>query len=154
MFRKWDILKYYIEELLKYTHKYRMYYPNTLDTEFKTLFLTPCKLKNKNNILNSWLELIKNLSLINLVKILNTSKFNDIIKNETDFNNIKKIINNSEYKNTKIYNINLIKNKTVQWESKLSKKTIFNELKKNKLNIILPNKIEYTAPFVSHKCKL
>ena len=153
MFKKLSIIKYYIQELLKYTHKYRMYSPNTLDAEFKTRFLTPCKLKNKNNILNSWLEFINNLSLINLVKILDTGKFNDIIENTSEFNNIKKIINKSKYQNTKIYNINLIKNKTVQWD-KLSKKKIFNELKNNKLNIILPDKIEYSAPFVSHKCKL
>jgi len=147
-------IKNYIKELFKYTHVYRQYKPNNLDSEFTDFFLKPCKLKFKKNILYSWLYLINNLTINNINNLLKNNDFN-INYNIHKFNN--KIIN------TKIYNIKFIKNKTKQWDNNLSKTQIFNELSKkqisNKFNnnivdIVLPNKIEYTAPFVSHKCNL
>lgn len=136
-------LKYYIQELFKHTHAYRMYKPDTLDKKFKELFLNPCNLKSNKNILECWLKFVNNLTINKLYKLLLTNKF-DI--------NYKLIQCPNGLINEKIYSVKLIKNKTLQWGN--NKKMIFNELKKNKLNIILPKEIKYKAPFVSHKCKI
>ena len=137
-------IKFYIEELFKHTHAYRMYKPNTLDEEFKRLFLNPCNLKPNKNILESWLKVVNNLTINKLYKLLLTNNF------DIDYRLIKCP---TSLINQKIYSVRLIKNKTLQWEN-ISKKIIFDKLKKNKLNIILPKEIKYSAPFVSHKCKL
>lgn len=141
--KKNNEIKTYIQELFKYTHIYRMYKPSSLEQEFKETFLEPCNLKCKKNILESWLYLVNNLTINKVYKLLDSGIYNNYKQKSCPTSLI----------NEKIYCVKLIKNKTVQWE-KQNKKTIFNKLKKYQLNIILPKKIEYSAPFVSHKCKL
>ena len=155
-------IKKYIEEIFQHTHIYRQAESteiNNLDNSFLNKFMSPCglkyKYKNKNaqNIILSWLDLVNNLIINNINKIL---KKNNLIENskKTDFIKNYKLIKNSE-KIMNIYNIKLIQNETIQWDNKLSKIEISDKLNNNNLlDIILPEKIEYSAPFVSNKCKL
>jgi len=134
-----------IESVFQLTHKYRMY--NAEDSEFDKYFLKTIKLNlNKFHILHAWIHLVNNLT-INNVNILS----------EKLFGKTTPLGDNNKINNIKIYNIKFVPNKTVQWDKKLSKKELFNQMKitkPSKIDIILPNRIEYEAPFVSNKCKL
>lgn len=144
-----------VEEIFKMTHKHRMIIndsnPNiTLEYEFYHIFLKPIGLPEKENILISWLNLVNNLTLNNLIILSNEfSKY---------FKEIKKIPMKDiepKYLSMKLFNIQFIKHKTIQW-SNLTKQEIFNRFinEKYTLDIQLPNEIKYTAPFISQQCKL
>lgn len=145
-----------IEEIFKKTHKHRMLenYSNkniTLEHEFYEIFLKPLNLPQKENILLSWLNLVNSITLQDLIKL--SVQFSNF------FNEIKKISIsniNSRYLSMNLFNIQFIKNNTIQWNNKLSKQQIFDTFKKQKhnLEIILPEEIHYTAPFISKDCKL
>jgi hypothetical protein len=145
-----------IQEIFKLTHKHRMYFNDSnknvsLDDEFYEIFMKPLGMSKKENILLSWIYLVNNLTLEKLIILSN--QFN------VYFNGIKKIPLreiDSRYLNLKIYSIAFFKNITDQWNLNLSKKEIFNILNQHKKNleIKLPNKITYSAPFISEDCKL
>lgn len=143
-----------IVEIFKLTHKHRMYKNEStslsLEKEFYNIFLKPIGLPEKQNILLSWLNLVNNLTLHKL-KILSDELnryFSEILK-------IPIALINNTYSNMKLFNIQFYPNETILW-SNLSKTEIFNNLKTNKknLSIKLPNKIVYSAPFISESCKL
>ena len=150
-----------IEEIFKLTHKHRMIYNDSnksisLEDEFNKIFLLPLKLKEQKNILLSWLYLVNNLNLHNLIILSNEfcKYFNDIsritLKDLDIYENIEK------YLNINIFSVDFFKNETIQWQKDLSKKDIFKYMSQqiNDFKIILPNKIEYKAPFISEDCKL
>ncbi len=151
-----NIVKKNIEEIFKLTHKHRMFYNGkntvvTLEVEFFNLFLKPLNFQSQSNIMLSWLYLVNNLTLINLVILSN--QFSEYFKD------IKKInigMFDEKILNINIFNIQFTRNITDQWSNKYSSKDLFKHLKKNKktLKIDLPNTIKYTAPFISDKCKL
>jgi len=141
-----DKFKNLIEKLFQYTHKFRMYYNDSdysLEEEFETLYLKPVGLKFENNLQTSWLSLINNLNLYNLNILVKHVK----ISKDDIFGKSGISIKNKEY----IYNITFIPNKTIQW-SNTSKDKIFQKLKNCK--ITLPDKIIYSAPFISKDCKI
>ena len=145
-----------IEEIFKMTHKHRMIIndsnPNvSLEYEFYEIFLRPLNLPQKQNILLSWLNLVNSMTLQDLIKL--SAEFSKYFKKIKQIS-IRDI--NSRYLSMKLFNIQFIKNITIQWNDKLSKQQIFNTFKKQKydLKIILPEDINYTAPFISENCKL
>lgn len=150
------LIKNNIEEIVKLTHKHRMYLNEsnkkvTLEYEFNEIFLKPLQISEKENILLTWLHLINNLTLEKLIILSNTLN--------NYFKDIKKIPINlidNKYLNLKIYSIMFFKNNTIQWNRNLSKKEIFDNMLKdsNNFNIELPNEIKYLAPFISESCKL
>lgn len=152
----YESIKFNIEEIFKLTHKHRMVYNEnnknvSLEYEFNEIFLKPLGLQPKKNILLSWLNLVNNLTIKNLIILSNNfSKY---------FKEIKKIpmhIIPDRYLSLKIFSVKFFMNNTVQWDDNLSKDQLFKILKKQKktLNIQLPQEIKYTAPFISEKCKL
>lgn len=151
-----NIIKNNIQEIFKLTHKHRMVYNDSnknvsLEYEFNEIFLKPIQLQQKNNILYSWLNLVNNLTLEKVIKLSN--EFNKYFKN------IQKISTSSidnRYLNINIFSVKFFINKTIQHNPNISKKQLFDILKKNKktLEIILHEQIVYTAPFVSENCKL
>ena len=151
-----NIVKNNIQEIFKLTHKHRMVYNDSnknipLEHEFNEIFLKPAQLQQKNNILYSWLNLVNNLTLEKVIKLSN--EFNKYFKN------IKKIPTSAidnRYLNINVFSVKFFINKTIQHNPNISKKQLFDTLRKNKktLEIILHEKIVYTAPFISESCKL
>ena len=150
-----------IEEIFKLTHKHRMIHndtnPNiTLEEEFNEIFLKPLNLHPQKNILLSWLNVVNNLTLRNLIILSN--QFNKYFKNISKISMKELSINYDINRclNINIFSIDFFKNETVQWNTTLEKEQIFEYMKKHKKNlkISLPNKIEYKAPFISQDCKL
>lgn len=151
-----NIVKNNIQEIFKLTHKHRMVYNDSnknipLEHEFNEIFLKPVQLQQKNNILYSWLNLVNNLTLEKVIKLSN--EFNKYFKN------IKKIPTSSidnRYLNINIFSVKFFIHKTIQHNPHISKEKLFDILKKNKktLDIILPEQMVYSAPFVSENCKL
>jgi hypothetical protein len=150
-----------VEEIFKLTHKHRMIYndsnPNiSLEHEFNEIFLSPLGLRPQKNILLSWLYLVNNLTMRNLVTLSNEfSKYfkavSKISSKELNMNeNIEK------YLNMKLFSIDFFKNSTIQWKSGISKQELFNYMSNHSTNleIGLPSKIQYKAPFISENCKL
>jgi len=146
-----------IEEIFKLTHKHRMYYNDSsknipLEVEFNEIFLKPINLQEQSNILLSWLYLVNNLTLRNLIKLSNElSKYFQGIKNLSKLNK-----DLEKYLDVNIFSITFFKNNTIQWDIRLSKQQIYKELQKSvkSFQIDLPDKIVYKAPFISEKCKL
>lgn len=145
-----------IEEIFKMTHKHRMIIndsnPNiSLEYEFYQIFLKPLDLPQKQNILLSWLNLVNSMTLQNLITLSN--EFSKYFK-EVKQISIRDI--NSRYLSVKLFNIQFIKHITIQWDDRLSKQQIFDTFKKQRytLEIILPEEIQYKAPFISESCKL
>lgn len=150
-----NLVKNNIEEIFKLTHKYRMYYNDTndkinLDIEFNEIFLKPINLIKKENIILSWVNLINNLTLENLIILSN--QFNKYFKN---IKKIKLMKIDYKYLNIKLYTVTFIKNKTAQWDKSLSNIEKFKLISnKKKFKIVLPEEINYKAPFISENCKL
>jgi len=154
-----------IQEIFKMTHKHRMIINDSnpkikLEYEFYQIFLKPLGLPEKENILMSWLNLVNNLTLHDLITLSN--EFNKYFK-EIKKISIKDLVtsesnkaNDSDYLSLKLFNIQFIKHMTIQWNKNLTKQQIFDTFKKQKYNlsIELPPKIQYTAPFISQYCKL
>tara|TARA_A100001015_G_scaffold306025_1_gene399664 strand:+ start:1360 stop:2307 length:948 start_codon:yes stop_codon:yes gene_type:complete len=148
-----------IEEIFKLTHKHRMIYNDSnpdisLEHEFHEIFLSPLGFSSQQNILLSWLYLVNNLTLHNLFTLCNefSKYFKDISKIS-----LKELNDYDEkYLNINIFSIDFFRNGTIQWQTGLSKKEIFKYMSKHSKNleINLPNKIQYKAPFISEKCKL
>ena len=150
--RLFKIIRNNIQEIFKLTHKHRMYYNEpephvSLNFEFNRVFLKPLGMNiyNYENILCAWIDLVNKLTLDKL-KILSNIFFNII--------NIKIIDNDEAIKDLNIFNIFFVKNNTIQWDKKLKDEEIFNKLKEKEIEIELPNKIEYKAPFIKEECKL
>jgi hypothetical protein len=151
-----------IEEIFKLTHKHRMKYNDTnpkieLEKEFNEIFLKPLNLHPQQNILLSWLNVVNNLTLHNLIILSN--QFNKYFTKYISEISIKELSINYDINrclNINIFSIDFFKNETVQWNTRLEKEQIFEYMKKHKKNlkIILPDKIEYKAPFISQDCKL
>lgn len=151
-----NLIRGNIEEIFKLTHKHRMVVNDSnprvsLEKEFDEIFLKPVGLSSKQNILLSWLSLVNNLTLERLI----------ILSNEFSryFKEIKQIplsYVNNRYLKLKIFSIAFFKNKTIQWNTSISKEQLFKTMVKEKkhFQIILPKEIVYSAPFVSEKCKL
>ena len=148
-----------VEEIFKLTHKHRMVYndsnPNvSLEHEFNEIFLSPLGLRSQQNILLSWLYLVNNLTLRNLITLSN--EFSKYFKKVSKIS-LKDINENmNKYLNLKLFSIDFFKNNTIQWKSGLSKDELFKHMSNHSKNlqIELPNKIEYKAPFISENCKL
>lgn len=150
-----------IEEIFKLTHKHRMFVNDannnvSLEDEFNEIFLLPLGLPQKQNILLSWLNLVNNLTLQNLVILSNQFNSNKNFKNIIMKISNDHIKNLHQYLQMKIFSISFFKNQTIQWNSHLSKLEIFQIMTKQskKFQIGLPNEIKYKAPFISENCKL
>ena len=133
-----------IELLFQLTHNYRVYNENT-----KSFFEKFCKPMNINdkNIVICWIKIVNLLTINTIVKLCKT------VAGRNMKDKLKKEIPTSVM-NTKIYNVQFIKNGTIQWNPNLSNSDIFNELKTKKVKIKLPENIKYKAPFISEECKL
>jgi len=147
--KEFNKIKQRVIKIFQYTHLYRISPKHfnsinlnfDLDKNFKMKFLDKLNLKENQNIVYSWINLVNNLTLNNLNKLSETF-------------GMLKIINN-ELLNYKIFNIQFKQNNTIQWNSNLTKYQIFEKLKsKNLLDIKLPEKIEYIAPFISGQSTL
>jgi len=155
----YNALKNNIEAIFKLTHKHRMYINDTnsdilLEDEFNNFFLKPLKIKEDKNILLSWIKLVNSLS-INCINLL-TKQFSSLYKKQLSLVNLN-VSNISDKSDkvlkSKIYSIVFYPNDTIQWKIK-DKNELFNKMSKKTMTIKLPNKIEYTAPFISESCKL
>jgi hypothetical protein len=151
-----NIIQQNIQEIFKLTHKHRMLYNDSnknisLEHEFNEIFLKPISLSSKKNIMYSWLNLVNNLTMEKL--IIHSNEFN---KYFPDIKKIKLGTVNQRYFDINIFSVKFFKNDTIQYNDNLSKQDLFKIMKKSKQNfkIILPEKIEYNAPFISEKCKL
>ena len=132
-----------IELLFQLTHNYRVYNENT-DSFFQN-FCKPINIKD-NNIVMCWIKIVNLLTMNIIVKLCKTV----LNKNISDkFKNVP-----SNIMDTKIYNIQFVKNGTIQWNPKLSNSEIYKHLKSRTVNIKLPENIKYKAPFISEECKL
>tara|TARA_B110000858_G_C17744255_1_gene446475 strand:- start:273 stop:1175 length:903 start_codon:yes stop_codon:yes gene_type:complete len=147
-----DLLKYIknkntkecIEQIFQYTHRYRCFDEDNLINNFKITHLNVLGIEPKEFIVESWLDLVNSITL-NFVALL-CNNLN--IKYKASFG-IRDL-------NKKIFQVQLIKNYSFQWNNQ-SKEKKFEELKlysKLKNNIELPEKISFVAPFVSSSCKL
>jgi len=151
LFKKDKVLHKNVEEIFSMTHKHRMYYNGkasvTLEKEFNEIFLKPVGLSSKSNILYSWLSLVNNLTVQNLIILSN--KFAKYFKEI-------KAINMSKFKtiaNDLILRVDFFQNETIQFNKTLSKEDIFKKLNCN-LRVKLPSKIVYKSNFISKECKL
>lgn len=149
-----------IEEIFKLSHKHRMVINENniktpLEVELNEIFLKPLDLQvehpHRENILLLWLRVINNLTIRNLIIL--SDEFSKYFKQISKLS-VEPYF--EKYLDIKIFSVVFFKNSTIQWDNSLSKKEIFEKLKKSnkKFNIGLPNKIEYKAPFISDKCKL
>ena len=151
-----------IEKIFQLTHKHRMYMNESspdipLKYELNEIFLKELNLTEKDYILYDWLELVNNLTILNLIKLSEKTK-KKIKSKDFIIKKISKTSISDDILKMKIFNISFTKNDTVQWETKYKSKDeiLYQTMSKNKhnLKIQLPSKIEYDAPFVSEKCKL
>lgn len=150
-----------VENIMQLTHKFRMYENDnnvSLETEFNSFFLKHLGLNSEKLIIYNWIKLVNNLDIQKLI-ILNNLCINQFGNNFTTRLNISDFnIKFCNDLNKKIFKISFIKNNTIQWNKYYleNKKELFDILKESKfnLNIKLPNKIVYKAPFISQSCKL
>tara|TARA_B110001450_G_scaffold244155_1_gene256030 strand:- start:76 stop:1002 length:927 start_codon:yes stop_codon:yes gene_type:complete len=145
-----------VEEIFKKTHKHRMIINDSnpkikLEDEFYHLFLKPLELQKQSNILFSWLHLVNSMSLKDLITL--SKEFSKYFK---EIKNMSSIDIETSYMNMKLFNIQFIKNNTIQWNNGISKQQIFDEFinKCDTLYIGLPKTINYKASFISESCKL
>lgn len=151
-----------IEELFKFTHKHRMTENDeglTLELDFYNYFFSDDIsyetfmnnfINKPGGLLNAWLYVVNNLDLNILESYV---KINPYLKKYNILN-----INFCE----PIYNIQLIPNKTIQWDFILNddrtKKELFNILtqqyKSKEFIINLPNTITFDAYFVDDSCNV
>lgn len=145
-----------VEEIFKKTHKHRMIINDsnpkiTLEDEFYYLFLKPLGLQKQGNILFSWLHLVNSMCLKDLIIL--SKEFSKYFK---EIKNMSSIDIETSYIDVKLFNIQFIKNNTIQWNNGISKQQIFDEFinKCNTFYIGLPKTIKYKASFISESCKL
>jgi hypothetical protein len=169
-----------IEKVFQLTHKHRMYQNDSnpeisLKSEFFEFFLKELDLQKKEYILFDWLELVNNLNMFNLDKISKKAQ-QKIQSKEFIIKDLKLSEIPIKIKKMNIFNISFIPNETAQWKKiilnskgktkygkilkygdlKTSDELLYQNLCENKykLEIILPDLIEYNAPFISAECKL
>ena len=151
LFKKNKVLQKNLQEIFRMTHKHRMYYNEqasiTLEKEFSEIFLKPVGLSSKSNLLYSWLSLVNNLTVQNLIILSNNfAKYFKEIK-AVDVSKFKTIANDL------ILRVDFFPNETIQFHKSLSKEDIFKKLNCN-VEIKLPAKIVYKSNFISTECKL
>ena len=148
-----------IEKIFQLTHKHRMYYNDesfSLEDEFNKFFLKPLNLKDDYiNILYAWIDLVNNINILNLYKLMNSfsKEYFKKMKLKELPEEIINDLNDSIFKEY-IYHISFYPNKTIQLNQSLSKQQLVKLLKNKDFKIELPDKIIYKAPFISEKCIL
>lgn len=147
-----SVLKYMTEEiedrielLFQITHNFRVYSQDS--TKFYHNFCKPLGIKDKN-LVKCWVSIVNNLTFNSLKKLSQK-----IIKKDLDILGESEG-DSSKIGNTKIYNVQFIKNETPQWNSKYNNKQIYQVLKSKQFSVNYPKNIKYKAPFISKSCKL
>tara|TARA_B100001093_G_C26746625_1_gene979133 strand:+ start:255 stop:1214 length:960 start_codon:yes stop_codon:yes gene_type:complete len=165
---KFKIILDNIIEIFRFTHLYRLepvnlskekkeYKTISLEKDFKIRFLNTLGIHEGENILYSWINLVNNLTLKNLYILSNlfSPSIEKIKKIPLHYTNGDEISFDLLHK--QIYNIQFVKNETIQWHSingiQKTKLEILEEFKKKQKNKLLkikfPDFINYYAPFIS-----
>lgn len=135
-----DTIEKSIELIFQITHNYRIFNQNC--KPFYEKFCKEFNIKG-DNIVICWIKIVNSLTINNIIKL-----WKSLFSKKLDINL------SNEIKNIKIYNVQFIKNNTIQWNKKLKNSEIFSKIKSKNFKIDLPKNIIYKAPFVSEDCKI